>query len=105
MLNFTPENFDANLKKADELYHAKALPGVKFISYDIREFRGYKTMYFFTQPLEEQEFILYVGQAIVHKMKYLKQECNYSNAVYCSQLNTGLIYTVPYYGETYLIKK
>lgn len=97
VLNYDLRIFNNRLKLANRIYNAKGFPGVKFISFDIREFNGYRSMYFFTEPVEDQHFILYVGQAVVFKMKYVKELCNYSDTVYCSQLNTGLIYTIPYH--------
>jgi hypothetical protein len=79
-------NFDCAKKKAIELYESGQLPGVSFLAYPIVA-TNEKQLLFFSGPIEDEQFLTYVGNLIVNKMRHTRQKCNnnYSDYIYCQR--------------------
>jgi hypothetical protein len=97
-LYYDLQNFPTAKKLAIKLYANKELPGVKYLSHPILAVGREKPIFFFSEPIEDACFMIFVGETIVAKMKHEKQVCNlnYDRYIYCLQKGQRYTYRISY---------
>jgi hypothetical protein len=92
------DKFASAKKLATELYLNNELPGVKFLTHPIAAAAREKPIFFFTEPISDACFMIFVGETIASKMQHRKQRCNrgYDKFIYCMQKGKRFTYRVPY---------